>query len=84
MSRKELYNKVKELGIAKKIEEKFHQNFTRVSNIELEEFIKSFVAKNKPKAAAGDHYKVIIRLVSTLQAKKYLTAAEADDILKML
>lgn len=80
MSRKDLYNKIKELGIAKAIEEKYKQNFTRVSNENLTNFIKKFEDKENP----CNYDKVIIRLVSTLQANKMLTAADAEDILKML
>ena len=90
MQRQELYRKIKELGIAKKIEEKFHQNFTRVSNAKLESFIKEFTTKaNKAtKKSSGTAVSkvniVVVNLVSTLQAKRILTATEADNILKML
>ena len=94
MQRQELYRKIKELGIAKKIEEKFHQNFTRVSNAKLESFIKEFTTKaNKAANKAAKKGSVVavskvnivmVNLVSTLQAKRILTATEADNILKML
>lgn len=90
MQRQELYRKIKELGIAKKIEEKFHQNFTRVSSAKLESFIKEFTTKankadKKNFVVAGSQVNiVIVNLVSTLQAKRILTATEADNILKML
>lgn len=90
MQRQELYRKIKELGIAKKIEEKFHQNFTRVSNAKLESFIKEFTTKaNKADkkssvVAVSKGNIVMVNLVSTLQAKRILTATEADNILKML
>lgn len=88
MNRQELYRKVKELGIAKEIEKKFGQNFTRVSNENLESFIKSYTAKkvkSAPKKKVDKTVaKLFIKLVSLLQLKKYLTAAEADEVLKML
>ena len=90
MQRQELYRKIKELGIAKKIEEKFHQNFTRVSNAKLESFIKEFTTKANKAANKGSVTVVskvnivMVNLVSTLQAKRILTATEADNILKML
>ena len=90
MQRQELYRKIKELGIAKKIEEKFHQNFTRVSNAKLESFIKEFTAKankaaNKSSVVAVSKVNIVmVNLVSTLQAKRILSATEADNILKML
>ena len=90
MQRQELYRKIKELGIAKKIEEKFHQNFTRVSNAKLESFIKEFTAKANKAVKKGSVVAVskvnivMVNLVSTLQAKRILTATEADNILKML
>ena len=86
MSRKEIYDKIKELGIAKEIESRFGQNYTRVSNANLEEFLRGYITVKKAirKPATPSYEKVIIRLVSTLQAKKYLTAAEAEDVLKLL
>jgi hypothetical protein len=86
MSRKEIYNKIKELGIAKEIESRFGQNFTRVSSASLEEFLRGYATVKKVirKPVVPNYEKVIIRLVSTLQAKKYLTAAEAEDVLKLL
>lgn len=90
MQRQELYRKIKELGIAKKIEERFHQNFTRVSNAKLENFIKEFTtkankaAKKSSVTAVSKVNIVMVNLVSTLQAKRILTATEADNILKML
>lgn len=86
MSRKEIYSKIKELGIAKEIESRFGQNFTRVSSASLEEFLRGYATVKKVirKPLAPSYEKVIIRLVSTLQAKKYLTAAEAEDVLKLL
>lgn len=90
MQRQELYRKIKELGIAKKIEEKFHQNFTRVSNAKLESFIKEFTTKANKATKKGSVVAVskvnivVVNLVSTLQAKRILTATEADNILKML
>lgn len=90
MQRQELYRKIKELGIAKKIEEKFHQNFTRVSNAKLEGFIKELTTKANKAAKKGSVTTVskvnivVVNLVSTLQAKRILTATEADNILKML
>lgn len=86
MSRKEIYSKIKELGIAKEIESRFGQNFTRVSSANLEEFLRGYTTVKKVirKPLAPSYEKVIIRLVSTLQAKKYLTAAEAEDVLKLL
>lgn len=91
MTRQELYKKVKELGISKEIEKKFGQNFTRVSNTNLEDFINSYKAKKFPSKKSAPKKKVdettaklFIKLVSLLQLKKYLSAAEADEVLKML
>ena len=87
MDRKELYNKVKELGIAEEVKKAFGDNYTRVSNANLEDFIKKYIAKSTPKKtskATGNYDKAIIRLVSTLQARRCLTAAEANEILELL
>lgn len=39
MSRKELYDKIKELGLADAIKKEFGDNYTRVSSSNLEKFI---------------------------------------------
>ena len=58
MTRQELYKKVKELGISKEIEKKFGQNFTRVSNTNLEGFINSYKAKKSPSKKSAPKKKV--------------------------
>lgn len=55
MSRKELYDKIKELGLADAIKKKFGDNYTRVSSSNLEVFIKVHLEngeKEKKKEAA--------------------------------
>lgn len=79
MTRKQLYDKVRSLGIADNIKKKYGKNYTNLSNEILEEVV---VSHETPKDKNYD--KVIIRLVSTLQAKNLLTPEEAEDILKML
>lgn len=87
MLRTELYRKIKELNIAKDIEQKFHQNFTRVPNIDLEKFLFNYRAKvsaSNKKPIANSCNKAMVRLVSTLQAKKYLNSTEAEEVLRLL
>lgn len=88
MTRKELYAKVKELGAADAINKKFGDNFTRVSNAALEDFLKGFgkkPVKTAPKKENKEEVKgsckeAIIKLLSTLQAKRVLTAKEAEEV----
>ena len=47
MSRKELYDKIKELGLADAIKKKFGDNYTRVSSSNLENFIKAHLKCDK-------------------------------------
>lgn len=88
MSRKELYAKVKELGVADAIKAKYGDNFTRVSNANLEDFIKGFGKKTTPKkvskAATKSCGEAFIKLLSTLQAKKVISAKEAEEVAAML
>ena len=97
MERKELYAKVKELNAQKAIHDKFGDNFTRVPNANLEAFLKGFAAKTKKatkKACATPKKKEVvkncpskeamIKLLSTLQAKRLLTAKEAEEVAKVL
>ena len=91
MNRKELYSKVKELKAQKAIMEKFGDTFTRISNADLEAFLKDFgkksankVATPAPKANNGDVKKAFIALLSTLQANKVIKAKDADEIASLL
>lgn len=95
MSRKELYNKVKELGVADLIKSTFGDNFTRVSNANLEDFLRGFekktaTVKKVTKATTKETKKtkgignVIVKLLSILQTKRVITAKEAEEVAKTL
>ena len=93
MSRKELYALVKKLGAADAIKTKFGDNYTRVSNANLEDFLKGFGKKTTKKEAASKKKKkeatcsckeAMVKLLSTLQAKRALTAKEAEEVAALL
>ena len=93
MSRKELYDKVKELGAADAIKTKFGDNYTRVSNADLEDFLRGFgkkttkkeaAPKKEKKEATGSCKEAMVKLLSTLQAKRALTAKEAEEVAALL
>ena len=96
MSRKELYDKVKVFGLGDEIKKKFGKNFTQVSNADLEAVINAKAGAKKPEAPkttnaakvenpnADKTNKTIVKLVSTLHFKKYLTTQEVDEILGVL
>lgn len=93
MSRKELYAKVKELGAADAIKTKFGDNYTRVSNADLEDFLRGFgkkttkkeaAPKKEKKEATGSCKEAMVKLLSTLQAKRALTAKEAEEVAALL
>ena len=93
MSRKELYAKVKELGVADVIKTRLGDNYTRVSNADLEAFLKDFSKKTTKKGAApkkekkeatGSCKEAMVKLLSTLQAKRALTAKEAEEVAALL
>lgn len=94
MTRKELYSKVKELKAEEAIKAKFGDNYTRVSNADLEAFISGFGKKESkkvtkvtapaPKANNGDVKKAFVALLSTLQANKVIKAKDADEIASLL
>lgn len=96
MNRKELYDKVKVFGLGDEIKKKFGKNFTQVSNADLEAVINAKAGAEKPvapkttntakveKPNADKINKTIIKLVSTLHFKKYLTTQEVDEILGVL
>lgn len=94
MTRQELYHKVKTLGAADAIKAKFGDNFTRVSNANLEDFLKGFKKKAAPakkvvKASTMSlktktATNAVIKLISILQTKKILSAEEAEEVVKAL
>lgn len=96
MNRKELYDKVKVFGLGDEIKKKFGKNFTQVSNADLEAVINAKAGAKKPaapkttntakveKPKADKINKTIVKLVSTLHFKKYLTTQEVDEILGVL
>lgn len=93
MLRKELYAKVKELGVADVIKTRLGDNYTRVSNADLEAFLKGFgkktiekevAPKKENKEATGSCKEAIVKLLSTLQAKRALTAKEAEEVAALL
>ena len=93
MSRKELYAKVKELGVADIIKTRLGDNYTRVSNADLEAFLKDFskkttkkevAPKKEKKEATGSCKEAMVKLLSTLQAKRALTAKEAEEVVALL
>lgn len=92
MTRKELYNRVKELGAANAIKTKFNDNYTRVSNADLEAFLRGFGKKTTPtkkvtkattKETKGTS-SAIVKLLSILQTKKVMTAKEAEEVAEVL
>lgn len=93
MLRKELYAKVKELGAADAIKTKFGDNYTRVSNVNLEIFLAGFgkkpvmkeaTPKKNKKRATSSCKEAIVKLLSILQAKRALTAKEAEEVAALL
>lgn len=90
MSRKDLYAKVKQLGIAEAIKSAYGDNYTRVSNANLEAFInKTEASKKVKKSPAKDNSAkgekaAFIKLLSILQARKVVSAKEAEEVAKLL
>lgn len=93
MSRKELYDKVRELGLADTIKKKYGGNFTRVSNANLEACINSCCNKNKAEKKIAKPASVVpaktckdafIKLISILQSKRMITAKEGEEVAKLL
>lgn len=98
MTRKELYNKVKELGVADAIKAKFGDNFTRISSANLEDFLKNFKEPKEIKKKsdstentvkdtikeAKSTSNAIIKLLTILQTKRVITAKEAEEVAKEL
>ena len=66
---KKVYAKIKELGAADAIKTKFGDNYTRVSNANLEDFLGTLVRRLLKRAASKKVNKEACKLLSTLQAK---------------
>ena len=90
MIRSELYDKIRELNAASAIKDEFGDNYTRIPNVALEEFLKGFRRKTKTATSSkkavpsGSYEKALIKLVSTLQYKNVLTYKEAEEVLSAL
>ena len=89
MSRKDLYAKVKQLGIADAIKSAYGDNYTRVSNADLEAFINKTEASKKVKespvkTSAKGEKAAFIKLLSILQARKVVAAKEAEEVVILL
>ena len=89
MSRKDLYAKVKQLDIAEAIKSAYGDNYTRVSNADLEAFINKTEASKKVKespvkTSAKGEKTAFIKLLSILQARKIVSAKEAEEVVMLL
>ena len=62
MTRKELYNKVKSLNLAEEVKKVFGDNYTRVSNADLEQLIAKKEAKSKATCKAEMRSALLIGL----------------------
>lgn len=91
MTRKEIYTKIKELGVADKIQAKYGDNYTRVSSANLENFLNSLDKVTTKKGATVEktpkkevstlvETNAVIKLISILQTKKIITAKEAEEV----
>nr|DAG89179.1 MAG TPA: hypothetical protein [Crassvirales sp.] len=82
MSRKEIYAKVKELNLQEEIKKKYGDNYTRVSNTELEAIIANHIAKTSTPGrvnSCGRDYK-LDRLIEVLKKKHILLYSEVAYI----
>lgn len=90
MSRKDLYAKVKQLGIAEAIKSAYGDNYTRVPNADLEAFINKTEASKKVKKSPAKaslpkgEKAAFIKLLSILQARKVVSAEEAEEVVMLL
>lgn len=82
MTRKELYKKVKSLNLAEEVKKVFGDNYTRVSNADLEQLIAQKEAKSKATCNNADFKNVVIRIVSVLQGSHVIGADDAKFILE--
>lgn len=84
MKRIELYAKVRQMNAQEAIKNYFGNNFTRISNSDLEKFLKGFSTKKetvkRKSTSEGEHKASMITLLSILQAKKVITAKEAEEV----
>ena len=83
MSRKEIYAKVKELNLQEEIKKKYGDNYTRVSNTELEAIIANHIAKTstprRVKGGCGKGCKCN-KLIEVLKKKHILLDSEVAYI----
>ena len=83
MSRKEIYAKVKELNLQEEIKKKYGDNYTRVSNTELEAIIANHIAETlTPRRVKGGYDKgcKCNKLIEVLKKKHILLDSEVAYI----
>ena len=90
MTRKEIYEKIKLLGIEQEIKDEFGDNYTRIKTSDLEKCVNRAEKKSniqsykstEPTKKSG--VKALVKLVSYLTQKKVITADEAIQILDVI
>ncbi len=83
MTRKELYSKIKSLHLENEVMKTFGDNYTRVSNYNLENLVAKKESSLKKSSCNNttDFKNVIIRIVSTLQGNNVIDVEDAKFIL---
>ncbi len=86
MTRKELYDEIRALGLTEEVKKKFNRHFTNVSTIELEKLIfkaeteKSKKEREKSPSMSGTVEAKFTKLVEILGKKRILLKSEVDAI----
>ena len=97
LNRKEIVQRLKELGLTEKVKTVFGDNYTRVSNENLQFILDEYDKRNNPKEperkiedvkpdSIGDLglRKAFVKLLTTLQMSETLYPEEISEILKEL
>lgn len=76
MNRKELYTKVKEFNLQKEIEHLYGDNYTRISNAEIEEVVNKHIKVENSSCATKTTYDKFDKLIEVLGKKHILLKSE--------
>lgn len=94
MTRQEIYQKIKDEGLAESIKKAFNKNYTNVKTKDLEKWVIAHILEdshgfNKPETIKEDGdicslYNGFSQLISTLVAHRAITPMEGEELMDII
>lgn len=83
MTRKELYEQIKYLGLQDEVKKLTGDNYTRATNSQLELIVKKAITKVKPPTNTLTKCTALNKLIEILTKKKILLKSEVNEIMNV-